>query len=927
MANNGEEQGGLPAYPGMGAFVDALQELIRQPRRRRGWLPVVLLRDPEGGSAECARLGPALRDWLGGQDAPLARHAYLERVPEGAGSLAPFTALDRQLKETSRRCGEGRLRLPALWLLMTVARARPELRTDHLRPRALRDHCYAEFRTTSMLARILWDLGGHARESDGGGNVLGLIWHALSAWLFQWLPRWWFGVVMRRRLRWFTRWGKDQLGRAQQGPFSLFAYAQELVPGETEADGAQERQKALYRVLAQALLQDLEQAVARRPLNPWRRRRRNRFVLLFVGVGDKDSREQQLVRELRTWAGRRGCTSALVVATGVTSLAERVQDLTVPDFTGAATALRDSMRRAPEASGMVVRVPAGPAADESARYELGLRPRLVVPVPRYGPATELAGGMAGAALACAGIAAAAVLGPLPLGEDDPCRGSTFLGADGSCVGVQDTQVVKNAKVRDVLDQIERENADIEEATADWSGDDPRPLPRTVVYVGTLSGAEHELDPVLGGTLAELRGILLAQRLTNDQALEGEERVPLRLVVADAGQRFQDAPEVAHSIVELAERDPSIVGVIGMGQSRDTTYAALETLSTAGLPVIGTSGTADELLEHGNHYYQIAPTNSRAGAAMAEFAANAEMVTVEEGSVRARQSLLVVDPDDSYSSSLGLAFTNGYSAERTRTLLYSPVDGNPDDDVPPIEGESQASLQNLAREVCSELSREPRTAVVWTARGSEIVPFLDEMDRLSRQCPRLTMLGGDEVTNVRISESHPWDAFDRLSLYFVVGGAGPLLEKIAGTEEVSVEGRDFYQAYHSAYDETDDAVTRALASDAHPALAWDALRYLSSAVDQAWVTTGLSNRRLDRDLVQGVLYQGLGDGGFEGATGWIDSSGVENDRRTGDKLIVIVRANREAPTEEVMACGILTRDDNRQRWGENEEFPCPAPDRP
>ncbi|MGK5529024.1 hypothetical protein [Streptomyces sp. URMC 129] len=43
MTDSGERPAELPAYPGMGEFVGALDKLVRQPRRQRRWLPVVLL--------------------------------------------------------------------------------------------------------------------------------------------------------------------------------------------------------------------------------------------------------------------------------------------------------------------------------------------------------------------------------------------------------------------------------------------------------------------------------------------------------------------------------------------------------------------------------------------------------------------------------------------------------------------------------------------------------------------------------------------------------------------------------------------------------------------------------------------------------------------------------------------------------------------
>ncbi|WP_190232825.1 ABC transporter substrate-binding protein [Streptomyces avicenniae] len=921
----------LPPYRGMGGFLGVLQDLTGQPRRRRVWLPVVLLQDPEGDTTESARVAPGLREWLGGSGTPLARLAYLDGSL-GEGPLAPFDEIARQLADTTRRRGEGRLRLPRLWLLATVARCKEELEADATAAegvdgRVLRDRCYAEYRKVSRPSRLLWDAAGHAHDDTVGG-ALGLLWHMTTAWFFQWLPRWWFGVRARRRLAWLTAWGRAQQGRTWPGPFSVFACALDLVPGESAAGGPGAVRERLYRVLAQALLLDMESALNARLRGPWRRRRRTRFVLLFASAGDKDSREQQLVRELRTWAESERHTCAVVVATGVRTLAERLDDSTVQSVQGAVSLLESSLHKVPAESGIVVRLPPGPAENEAEEHRLGLHRRLVVRAPRWGPRGDLSIGAAAVAVVGGALVLAGLAGALPLLQGDPCDGGTFLSRDGrNCVGLL-TRDSTNSDVASVLDEIFRENEDVEAAADRRPADDPGPSPRTVVYIGTLSGAASALDPVLGGTLAELRGLMLAQRLVNDQA--GSERVPLRIEIADAGRRFQDAPAVAERIVDLAEEDGSVVGVVGMGQSRDTTYRALDILSAAGLPVIGTSGTADELLNHGGHYYQLSPSNSRMAAVLARFAESAALFRAGGGTFPAERVVMVADPRDAYSAGLAGAFQDQFTGD-LRTLLYDAPDPVPDDEESGLAGEEVGSQDELAREVCDAVADEERTALVWTARGSEIRPFLDALYRYSGDCARLTLLGSDEVTNARVSESHPWDSFPNLSLYFVVNGAGPLLDERQG-EAVSPDGRYFHEAYHAEFEDGGEGqgdglgeVTAALASDPHPALAWDALRYLSAAVDQAWITTGRDDARLDRDLVQGVLYQGLGGGGFEGSTGRSDASGVENGRETPDKLVLVVHADPERPATAELVCGAVNLRDVRRDWGPGGAYRCPGAD--
>ncbi|MFI0819694.1 hypothetical protein ACH4TX_26465 [Streptomyces sp. NPDC021098] len=345
-------------------------------------------------------------------------------------------------------------------------------------------------------------------------------------------------------------------------------------------------------------------------------RRTTRFVLLFDEAGALDSRVQRFLRELRSAVEDLRCTSVIAIAAGARSLASRIPDIEAADLAHAGAELelveRQGMR-AGQPTGIVVPVSEGPEDDERASYWLGRRPTLLAPSRRWGPRTEIAG-VAVAALIALGLVAGGIYRPLWGGDGDSCAGQTFLGKDGQCVGVttgkQFARGTNERQLREVLEQIDGQNSDVDAAMGRRGEAAPRY--RTVVYIGPFSGGAGADDPVRGGILPELRGIALAQAHVNALALTSDDRVPVRVLVANAGRLFEDAPAVADSIVQLARRDPSIVGAVGLGQSRGSTYSAIRRLDAAGIPVIGTSGTAGSLLSQGPHYYQLAPVDSRAG---------------------------------------------------------------------------------------------------------------------------------------------------------------------------------------------------------------------------------------------------------------------------------------------------------------------------
>ncbi|MGW6740843.1 hypothetical protein ACWGDX_08870 [Streptomyces sp. NPDC055025] len=98
--------------------------------------------------------------------------------------------------------------------------------------------------------------------------------------------------------------------------------------------------------------------------------------------------------------------------------------------------------------------------------------------------------------------------------------------------------------------------------------------------------------------------------------------------------------------------------------------------------------------------------------------------------------------------------------------------------------------------------------------------------------------------------------------------------------------------------------------------------LAETIDQAWRTTGGHDDRLDRGLLQGVLHQGLGGGGFDGATGRMDAHGAAGGGRlTEDKLLAVLRGGGDGTTTELL-CGTVVRGDAGTRWGpKGKEHPC------
>ncbi|MEU3184783.1 ABC transporter substrate-binding protein [Streptomyces sp. NPDC006923] len=153
-------------------------------------------------------------------------------------------------------------------------------------------------------------------------------------------------------------------------------------------------------------------------------------------------------------------------------------------------------------------------------------------------------------------------------------------ADTECVGVA-TGTVTFPVAREVQALIRQANEDI--GDSDYV---------TIVYAGPLSGPTGAL--VKGAE--ELRGAYLAQVARNE-----ESPVKLRILVANGGADMYSQQIMARHVVDLAARDTSIVGVVGLGRDMTDSDTVQEMLREAELPVVSSTNSGTFLAQYPNFF--------------------------------------------------------------------------------------------------------------------------------------------------------------------------------------------------------------------------------------------------------------------------------------------------------------------------------------
>lgn len=874
--------------------------------RARDLLPPVVLLTGERDAQAVKRVLAELERLLNPSGRPHTKPVPCARVYAGEpGSRTPLAA------EVGRALGEqlpdrtGRLRLPDFWLMRDVLDWAPQeaasasaeqrdpgssgeiLQDGQPAPgEALRNHCYARHRRRGHLLRALWWLGG--TETQG---LLGA-WHVIARPVLQFLPQWAFGHSRTRRLLRSRRrgWYADLEG-IPHGRRSL-DFFQDAARRMTEGTGLDTA--ARERLLLRALLADLRRAARTGWWSPWRRRRNYRYVILLELPGDGGG-AAQFLEEYRTAARRARCAAVLLVGAGPPGCLGR-------DPAGEEVSPGDAGERLDRSRG----VPSAPhrpllvrlRQEEQARFLDGQAHRavtLVAPAWRMGPGTELAASVTATAV----VLAAVGIWLLPKAMerfDNEC-----LGGQSAAAGAQPALVAASPgkdPYRQLKDLIEKQNAEVDRAEEQGA------TARTLIHIGTPVWSSGR-SAISSGALPELRGVALAQQQVNEESARDDKKVWLRLELRNAGPRFQNVERVAEEIVREAKGDPRIVGVVGMTQSRRETQKAVRVLGDAGIPVTATTATADEMLRQSGHYRQVAPANSREAEVAGDFAHRARTVQLADGTcVRARATVVIQDPYDVYSKGLGDGFANSFGKDAHR-IWYSP-DAEREGDAPGQEdgGEWVETLEGAANLVCERVREQQDTIVFWAARSMEFRAFADDYGAVSAcEGRKLTVLGGDDLTNAVISAEPQVTDHEWLRLYHV-SHVLPV-----GDPRRSGTAKGFSARYTRTFGRD---VWR---FDGHAALGYDAFQVMASGINRAFAAT--DRQTVERDTVQASLYGGISRPGASGSLVYDRFRRVPR-----DKPLVILRDTPRGP-RLVLACGVFAENTGRMhRWGPHNEFTCP-----
>ncbi len=158
---------------------------------------------------------------------------------------------------------------------------------------------------------------------------------------------------------------------------------------------------------------------------------------------------------------------------------------------------------------------------------------------------------------------------------------------------------------------------------------------------------------------QLQGVYVAQHEYN----AGSSAFDLRILIAASGHEVTYVNMIAHQIAQIADKDKTVVGMIGWLTS-SRSHEALSTLAGAKIPQVSPQASDDGLTHASPYFFRVVPPNKVQAREAAQFA---------EQTLKVKNPVVFLDPKDNYSQNLAQDFEDqfvkdGYPRPHEETFM-------------------------------------------------------------------------------------------------------------------------------------------------------------------------------------------------------------------------------------------------------------------
>ncbi|MFF3341475.1 ABC transporter substrate-binding protein [Streptomyces flavidovirens] len=412
-----------------------------------------------------------------------------------------------------------------------------------------------------------------------------------------------------------------------------------------------------------------------------------------------------------------------------------------------------------------------------------------------------------------------------------------------CVGVSgDGYAFEVPALKQVTDAIKRENEKLK--AGEYA---------TVAVMLPITSTDRGMRTKV---LHEVQGAFLQQYAANHDS--NEQMPKIRLVLANTGKGNQHWRTTVEQLKRMVNGPDKLRAVSGIATSSAETKDAVKELTGAGIPVIGTTITADDIANEpdGDPYpglARVSPTNRDEARAIADF-----------GKVEAKKAVLVQDtrPGDHYTATLKQAFADLLTdAPHEPRLFTSPPDAT-------AEGTTPNTFRQIALLLCG--TRDADT-VFFAGRHTQLRQFVNALGQRPCVHRQFTVLTGDEGSYLGADDKLDDTALTRKVSVRYASLAHPDAWKDSGAAPRTGGSPAAYKTFT-------DLLTKAAAPDIGPIgktslsdgqaiIAYDAMAVAVQGIREATV----GGEKLELPDIGDVVAQWpqmKGPLKVEGASGWI-----------------------------------------------------------
>jgi ABC-type branched-subunit amino acid transport system substrate-binding protein len=371
-------------------------------------------------------------------------------------------------------------------------------------------------------------------------------------------------------------------------------------------------------------------------------------------------------------------------------------------------------------------------------------------------------------------------------------------------------------------------------------------PYVTVVVTTTMDQGH-----IGGGRDMLQGAYLVQKEINENGLLAN-GVQLRLLIASVGFDDSSTHIVAQQIVQQAQKDHTIVSVMGFPTSAST-LAALPLLAQAHIPVVSSVASSNELTNLSPYFFRVVPSDAQQGAVAARYAKQV---------LHVRHVALFEDPQDSYSHSLANAFKQNFADAQHSVTIINYIREQPE-----TLPQSVQQIQNLHTDLLY-FSGYVNDATV-------LLKNLPACGSGTGNC--LQVMGGDALYVQGDYSLADYNSYSRL---IFTAFASPDAWRIQGLAEPA-----FFNEYAATFDPHQQYQPGTYGynlSDADTMLAYDAMQVLERAISLAQGQTQ-SSTNITSAAIQQSLNQITGNQSVQGVSGTIS---FHNGEISGKPVLVL-----------------------------------------